>query len=114
MVSATPVDRPSRKSRRPVLVPIVVVFLIPAVVAGGRTLEKQPTFCASCHESQEYYELWIRSGAAKDHPNCIECHTGPGLAGILDGQIRGLKHLAVHFFGTIRKPFHPCGWISSV
>lgn len=47
---------------------------MPAAIAGGRAPEKQPTFCASCHESQEYYDLWLRSGAAKDHPNCIECH----------------------------------------
>ena len=72
---------------------ILAVSLALATVVGARALEQQPAFCASCHEERENYDRWLSSGAAAVHKNCIECHTGPGLVGILHGQARGLRHV---------------------
>jgi nitrate/TMAO reductase-like tetraheme cytochrome c subunit len=41
----------------------------PLTVAGGRMLESQPTFCASCHEERINFETWQSSGAARRSPH---------------------------------------------
>ena len=45
------------------------------------------------------YDGWILSGAAKDHPDCISCHRGEELSGLLESKIRGLRMIGKHFFG---------------
>lgn len=78
----------------------------PLTVAGGRMLESQPTFCASCHEERINFETWQSSGAARHHPTCIECHSGPGLGGVLNAQLRGALHIVKHFAGAYTEPLH--------
>ncbi|MFN3476687.1 MAG: NapC/NirT family cytochrome c [Candidatus Methylomirabilales bacterium] len=93
--------------KRAVLIAIgmVLIFvLLGGAIVGGRVLERQPTFCASCHEERENYERWLSSGAAKEHKTCIECHTGPRIQGVIDGQLRGLRHVVTHFRGTFETP----------
>jgi len=75
-----------------------------AAVVGGRMLEMQPGFCASCHEIREHYDRWLTSGAAHHSSNCIECHAGPGLAGIVGGQFRGARHVVRHVTRTYATP----------
>jgi hypothetical protein len=70
-----------------------------AAVVGGRALEMHPSFCASCHEIREHYDRWLASGAVQHSANCIECHSGPGLAGIIGGQLRGARHVVSHVTG---------------
>jgi NapC/NirT cytochrome c family, N-terminal region len=75
-----------------------------AAVVGGRALEMQPAFCASCHEIREHYNRWLASGAAQHSATCIECHSGPGLAGIVGGQLRGARHVVRHVTGRYATP----------
>lgn len=87
------------------LIGAVAVPLIAAgTVTGGYLLEKQPGFCALCHEMQPSYDNWRASGAARDHPDCIQCHKGPGLAGILDAQRRGVQDIVAHVSGNYPRP----------
>jgi len=78
--------------------------LLLLTMAGAHALEQQPTFCASCHEERINYETWLRSGAAKGHPTCLECHSAPGLYGVLDAQARGAVHLVKHVTGQFTEP----------
>jgi nitrate/TMAO reductase-like tetraheme cytochrome c subunit len=78
--------------------------LLLLTMAGARALEQQPTFCASCHEERINYETWLRSGAARDHPTCIECHSAPGLYGALNAQARGAVHVVKHVTGQFTEP----------
>jgi nitrate/TMAO reductase-like tetraheme cytochrome c subunit len=81
----------------------VVSWMIAGVLAGllvsggGRMIENQPRFCNSCHEMNRPYQGWISSGASKSHGNCMDCHSGKGIPGVLEAQARGLGQLAEHF-----------------
>ena len=77
------------------------LLLVVGVVlsAGGRLLEDRPGFCLSCHEMAFYGKTWQSSGAALHHGRCIDCHSGPGVAGAVSAQMTGLMELARHFFG---------------
>lgn len=77
---------------------ITLIFLSILMITGGRMLEEKPLFCASCHEMEEPYNNWISSGASKKHTNCIQCHSGPGISGIIEAELRGAKQLAIHIF----------------
>ncbi len=82
-------------------------------MTGARALEQRPEFCATCHEERINYETWLRSGAARDHPTCIECHSAPGLYGALDAQARGAVHVVKHVTGQFTEPLRgtvPQGW----
>lgn len=74
---------------------------------GGRVLEHKPSFCVSCHEMKPAYDGWIQSGASKNHPDCIGCHSETGFWGAIDSEFRGLRFLQVHFSGkrTENQPF---------
>ena len=92
-----------------------VVALVLGLAAGtaAYTLEQSPEFCASCHEIKPAYETWLRSGFAEHHPTCIECHSAPGIAGIIGAQIQGSRELVAHFTGNFEQPIRaevPDGW----
>ena len=78
---------------------IGILALPAAVITGGYFLEKSPSFCNSCHEMRASYNGWLSSGAAKDHPDCISCHRGEGLSGLLESEFRGMRMIGKHFFG---------------
>jgi cytochrome c nitrite reductase small subunit len=69
------------------------IFLVPA----GRFLENHPSFCNSCHEMNRPYEGWKSSGANRSHSNCMDCHSGKGVSGIVEAESRGLGQLVAHF-----------------
>ncbi len=87
-----------------VIVAMAVPVLAAGTVAAAYALEKQPGFCALCHEMQPSYDNWRSSGAAEDHPDCIQCHKGPGLAGVLDAQRRGVRDTVAHVSGNYPRP----------
>ena len=90
-----------------------VVVLLALGVTGVRALEQQPSFCARCHEERINYETWLSSGAAKHHPTCIECHSGPGLTGVINAQMRGVVHVVKHVTGQYTEPLRgtvPRAW----
>jgi nitrate/TMAO reductase-like tetraheme cytochrome c subunit len=74
-----------------------------ALSAGGRILERSPTFCVSCHEMERPGKGWKASGASEHHPDCIMCHSGPGPFGVLEAQTRGLGMLVEHFVESEEK-----------
>ncbi|MFQ5456551.1 MAG: NapC/NirT family cytochrome c [Nitrospirota bacterium] len=79
---------------------VLIIFF--GVVGGGRILEKSPKFCASCHEMKDSYNSWISSGASEKHTNCIQCHSGQGLTGIIGAEMRGLRQIYQHITGRMK------------
>lgn len=80
------------------------IFLIPA----RRFLENHPLFCNSCHEMNRPYQGWKSSGADRSHPNCMDCHSGKGIPGVVEAEARGLGQLAAHFLlseAELKGPF---------
>jgi nitrate/TMAO reductase-like tetraheme cytochrome c subunit len=77
---------------------------VPVAVAQVRRLESQPAFCYQCHEERPAHQAWLASGAARSHPNCIMCHSGPGFNGALAAQIKGARHVVKHFTGDYVNP----------
>jgi cytochrome c-type protein NapC len=80
-----------------VAVTVGILALPAGLIGGGHLLEQSPSFCNSCHEMAPSYEAWIATGAAEHHPNCMDCHSGAGLAGVLESQLRGLRMIGKHF-----------------
>lgn len=78
----------------------LLLILGGALSGGGRLLEEHPGFCISCHEMKFYGRTFQTSGASRHHPDCIMCHSGPGIPGAVGAQMTGLHELAVHFFGS--------------
>jgi nitrate/TMAO reductase-like tetraheme cytochrome c subunit len=76
-----------------------VVVVPTGLIWGGRVLERLPSFCASCHEMQPSYDGWMASGAAKDHPDCIGCHSREGIAGVFEAELQGVRMIGIHYFG---------------
>ncbi len=78
------------------------------IIPGGRALEHQPGFCNSCHEMNRPHAGWVASGASQHHPNCIQCHSGPGITGVIEAEFRGLEQIVVHFTASeteLKGPF---------
>src|ERR1700693_965174 len=65
--------------------------------SGGRYLETKSGFCNSCHEMNRPYDGWRSSGAERSHQNCIICHSGPGISGVLEAELRGAGQIIAHF-----------------
>lgn len=92
----------------PIKLIIILVLLATFLIAGGRVLEMQPGFCASCHEMEDAYANWQTSGASRSHDDCIGCHSGPGLWGVIEAEVRGFGQLMVHISakpGELVPPF---------
>jgi len=94
------------------------LFLLPVLAAlmGANTYvehSKTTGFCLSCHEMQPYGKsLHIDDSeyvpAAHFQNNrvprdmaCFTCHTNYTLYGDLKAKLRGLRHVYVHYLGTV-------------
>ena len=85
---------------------------------------KSTTFCLSCHEMQQYGKSLVIDNLeylpASHYQNirvpreqaCYTCHTDYTIFGGAKSKLRGLKHVYVHYLGTIPKeiklytPYH--------
>lgn len=92
--------------------------LLPLVVTGagvtvGVRESSQTQFCVSCHEMEPYGQsLFVdnaESLAAMHYQKrliprdstCYACHTDYALFGDAKAKLNGLRHVWVHYFGTI-------------
>ena len=100
------------------VVAFLAFFLLPVAALGFGTVvhlekSKSTEFCLSCHEMQPYGQsLMIDSSDAlpaqhyqnkridREHA-CFSCHTDYTMYGDVAAKMRGLRHLWVHYAGTI-------------
>lgn len=106
------------KHKRGVLLIAGIGATVGLALAGGGTiyaahLENRDTFCASCHtEPESAYVQRARASAATDLATrhrlegvrCIDCHSGRGLTGRLDGMTTGAGDLLHYELGNYHDP----------
>jgi cytochrome c-type protein NapC len=100
------------------LVAFLAFFLLPgAALALGTQLHleqsKSTEFCLSCHEMEPYGQSLLVDSPdhlpAQHFQNkridqehaCFTCHTNYTMYGDVQAKINGLKHLWVHYVGTV-------------
>lgn len=96
----------------------VALFLAPslAILAGGMDhmeASKSTTFCLSCHPMVAYGRslhvddnefipaVHFQNNYVPRDKACYTCHTDYVLYGTLKAKIRGLRHIAVQYLGTV-------------
>lgn len=96
----------------------LVLAVVGVIAASGGTayaiqLENQDSFCASCHTQPEtkYYQqtqAHDTSSLAAFHAQkgvaCIDCHSGGGLFGRVDGLSQGARDLVAYYGGNYQNP----------
>lgn len=96
----------------------LLVFLAPVLALyGGSTAHlersKSTSFCLSCHAMEPYGKSLLvddseyvpashfqNNRVPRDHA-CYTCHTDYVMFGTVLAKMRGLRHVAVNYFGTI-------------
>lgn len=61
-----------------------------------------PSFCASCHEVEQYVTSWEDS--SHSNINCLQCHQPNGELGKIHAKARGLNYVIQHFSGDYTIP----------
>ena len=110
--------KPVKKSRRKLVIALVVIVPLVLVVLGAATavtamqFENHDDFCASCHSEPEntYFQREVAAAdlaswhSTKD-VRCIDCHSGPDLVpGRISALTLGAKDLLAWVSGHARQP----------
>ena len=111
--------KPVKKSRRKlvislvVIVPLVLVVLSAATAVTAMQFENHDDFCASCHSEPEQTFFQREASASTDLASfhsaqdvrCIDCHSGPGLVpGRISALTLGARDLLVWISGHAQQP----------
>ena len=90
-----------------------VILLAGGGFAAGAALEERDGFCASCHSEPESAFYLRTQAAAVDLASkhsaswatrCIDCHSGPGVAGRVGAMTLGARDLAAFVTRTDQQP----------
>lgn len=76
------------------------------IIVGGvgfQFMTTQPGFCNSCHEMNFYYNSWQNSTHGPKSI-CVNCHSEPGLQGLIQEKVRGAEQVVAHFTGNYPVP----------
>lgn len=79
---------------------LVVLFFLFTAWSVGYTSKSE--FCGSCHEMGSFYQTWNTS--AHKSVDCIDCHSEPGVQGLIKVKVKGLKELYVHMTSSNINP----------
>lgn len=71
------------------IIVLYILFQIGYVATSG------PSFCAKCHQIEEYVTSWETSNHKKI--NCLYCHQTKGELGKIQAKARGLNYVIQHF-----------------
>jgi hypothetical protein len=111
--------KPVKKSRRKLVIALVIIVPLVLVVLGAATavtamqFENHDDFCASCHSEPEQTYYQRETGTPTDlasfhNPKdvrCIDCHSGPGLIpGRISAFTLGVKDLVAWTTGNAKQP----------
>ena len=112
--------KPATRNRRPwlvVMVGLIACGVSLVVMAGGTAYavrqENRDSFCASCHTEPEskYYQQSLAQAAptlaafhTQKQARCIDCHSGGGPFGRVEGLMQGSQDLAAYYSGHYHNP----------
>ena len=81
------------------------ISILGAIIAAGllciawsAEYTSRSDFCAGCHEMAPMYQTWTMSS----HKNvaCVDCHSEPGLKGLIKEKAKGMKEVYLHITGS--------------
>lgn len=90
-----------------------IFFLGVSGVGVSLALENQNAFCASCHTEPEskYFQQSLQASATtlatfhiQKQTNCIDCHSGGGPLGRVQGLEQGSDDLVLYISGNYKQP----------
>jgi len=85
------------------LIVLVVLGLLGFV---GVEFTSSPTFCKmACHSMVLEASQWEKSNHAKNGVECMNCHVGPGLLGLIDAKMAAMPQMIHEILGTIGEPY---------
>jgi nitrate/TMAO reductase-like tetraheme cytochrome c subunit len=87
--------------KRTLITLLSIIFLIG--FAGLQMVDTQPWFCNTCHEMNFNYKSW-QSSTHGPKAVCLDCHSEPGLRGLVDNNIRGAEQFVAHISGNYEIP----------
>lgn len=97
---------------------VLPVAITAAAMGTGIKQSSRTEFCLSCHEMETYGQTLFadnpRALAAAHYQNrrisrdetCFSCHTDYAMFGDFKAKLNGLRHVWVHYLGTIPKRPH--------
>lgn len=88
--------------KKSVLIVGILLVSLYALFQAGYYATSAPSFCASCHEVEQYVTSWQIS--AHKNFNCLECHQPSGELGKFHAKARGLNYVFQHFSGDYTVP----------
>ena len=78
----------------------VVFFFV--FTAWSVAYTSKSNFCGACHEMGTLHQTW--SSSSHKNVDCIECHSEPGVRGMVKAKANGLRELYVHVTSSEIKP----------
>ncbi|WP_371373075.1 cytochrome c3 family protein [Sporomusa aerivorans] len=79
--------------RHVVLFGIILLFFL-IFTGWSVAYTSQSQFCGTCHEMEPMYQTWQTS--THRNVDCEDCHTKPGVSGVVNAKAKGLKELYLH------------------
>jgi len=103
------------------IVAFVALFILPAVslwagFSAQMESAQSTTFCLSCHVMEDYGKsltvddpsyipaVHYQNNRVPTDRACYTCHTDYAMFGGVRAKLRGVRHLAVQYFGTVPAP----------
>ena len=78
----------------------VILVLLASGLGVAEYRTAQPTFCASCHIMEPYYDSWCKDvHGSKLGVACVECHYAPGERTTIKAKFKGLSQATSYFSG---------------
>ncbi len=75
----------------------LIVFVL--LAAGGSVAyTSRSEFCATCHEMTPMAQSWQTS--AHKNVACEDCHSEPGVKGVVKAKAKGMQELYLHVIGS--------------
>ena len=113
-------SKSKQTKKQQIAIPMWMVVAGVALIAFGTSgyvvtarMEENDPFCGSCHSQPEstYVErstaatpVDLASAHTPQSTRCIDCHSGPGIPGRIEGMVTGAGDLAAWVTGTATQP----------
>lgn len=96
-------EAPVNKTKKTMLIVLIIVILLGIGAYAGMHYTSQPHFCSSCHEIAPQVTSW-ETGSHKG-VECLSCHAAPGNIGYLVRKIGSYKEVYLHVSNQVPEKF---------
>lgn len=92
----------SRRSFRKLFLFLGLSGFLSLALLGAMKYTSRSEFCLSCHEMKPVYTTWQSSN--HQSVSCVQCHSDPGLGGLIQTKVQALAEVYRHITKTYRQP----------